>query len=152
MNRIAAFLFVLLHSIGSSPMPVFLKNRAIGLDDLLPAIAAVESSNRVWARSYLGEDFGRGLYGVSKIAFEHWKWFHGDHWVVKQNLGPDCLYNTNVGREVATWYLKWLDKYYDGRPDKLRLVLSAYNQGAAHTDRYGIAEDYVQKVFAGMRK
>lgn len=117
----------------------------------LPAIAHVESSNRQWARSYLGAEHGRGLYGISEIAFEHWKWYHGDHWVVKQGLGPDCLYNTNVGREVAIWYLFWLDKYYSNRSDKIRLVLSAYNQGPRHTDEKGLALEYVEKVFDGMR-
>ena len=151
MNRIIAYLFVLLHSIGSSPLTGIYGSKRHSWADYLPAIAAVESSNKQWARSYLGEDFGRGLYGVSKICFEHWKWFHQDHWVVKQNLGPDCLYNTNVGREVAEWYLSYLDKYYSGHPDKIHLVLSAYNAGPTHVDKYGIQHSYVEKVFAGLR-
>jgi hypothetical protein len=147
---ICGYLAVLPHFIGSSE-PTGARG-GLKWEDYLPAIAAVESSNRVWARSWLGQEHGRGLYGISEICFEHWRWYHPEHWVVKQGLGPDCLYNTNVGREIALWYIKWLSAYYKEKPNRVQWVLSAYNQGPRHTDRHGLAVDYVDLVLAYFRK
>jgi len=149
LRIVATLPVIVFHYLGSA---AFITSPGRSWADYLPAIAAVESSNRQWSHSYLGESFGRGRHHVSDIAFEHWKWMHQDHWVVKQRLGPDCLYNDDVNREIALWLLGWLSEQYAGRKDHVALVLSAYNQGLTYTEKHGIASNYVEKVMAGMRK
>lgn len=150
MLRLSAIIpMVVFHYLGSA---AWSPNAGMTWEDYLPAIAMVESSNRQWSYSYLGERFGRGRHHVSDIAFEHFKWVHPNHWIVRQGLGPDCLYNDDVNREVALWLLGWLSRQYSGRSNHVALVLSAYNQGLSYTERNGIASNYVEKVIAGMRK
>lgn len=68
------------------------------------------------------------------------------------NLGPDALFNSNLGADVAVYYLKWLDKYWAGHKDKVRMVLSSYNRGPTDTTRLGIATNYCELIFKEMRK
>lgn len=153
-QRIAlVFLIVLPLHFGSSATTGPSAHRGLRLEDYLPAIAAVESSNRQYARSWRGAEYGRGLYGVSEICYQHFKEKHPTNWAVMQNLGPESLYNTNLNRDVAEWYLRWLMKYYAKKGSSMMVyVLSAYNQGPTETDRGGLAPEYVEAVMAYFRK
>lgn len=112
----------------------------ISLDDLLPGIAWAESRSHPSRHSYLGPEYGRGLYGVSEDCLAHFNQVHGSNWK------PNDLYSPHVNRVVARWYLGWLDQYYTRHPDRLRRVLSAYNQGWRATDRWGVNNEYVDNV------
>jgi hypothetical protein len=115
----------------------------------LPAIRSVESSNYIWAKSYLGEYHGRGLYQISEIALkEYIKYNPSMSW-----LTPDSLYNSNVAESIALWTLEKHEK--DWRPhiggNIVPWVLSCYNQGARYTQENGVSEKYVDLVNKGMQ-
>lgn len=128
--------------------------KRLSWEDYLPAIAMVESSNFIWIDSWLGPDYGRGKYMIAKITWEQFKRDNPNHWAAKMNLDHTAVYNEQVGRDVALWYLNWLERYWRNAGiggNMVYYVLSSYNQGPGGHHRNGMATDYVQKVMAGMK-
>ena len=115
----------------------------------LPAIRSAESSNYIWAKSYLGAHHGRGLYQISEIALIEYKKYNPEmSW-----LTPDSLYNSNVAEAIALWLLKKHER--DWRPyvkgNIVPWVLSCYNQGARYTLENGVSDKYVDLVNKGLQ-
>lgn len=112
----------------------------------LPAIAHAESDGYIWAISRKGERHGRGMYQISEIALQHYIWEHpGTEW-----MEPKCLFNTNIARVIALWYLNKASRVYDEveyPSSRFAFVLSAYNVGIAGTLSNGINHAYVARVY-----
>lgn len=131
-----------------SATPKPFEKKSIDWEKVLPLICLVESSNRQWAHSYLGEEYGRGLYGVSELCLEEYKRKNqGNDWIT-----PAGLYNTNVGRTVALWYLRYLEeKYHKDDPLVFEKCLSSYFQGPTTTFKNGVNWKYVNDVLIGAK-
>jgi len=122
----------------------------ISWERFLPAIAWAESEHYAWAVSKKGARHGRGIYQVSEVCLQHYK----DETPGTEWIEPRALFNSNICRTVAIWYLQKCNSAYDEiRPDHSRFnwVLSAYNQGIRGVQVDGINWRYVQRVLDGRR-
>lgn len=122
------------------------------MDILLDSLIWPESKGEQWAVSYKGPQHGRGYFMVSEIMYTQYKWFHPDVWFVRQNLGPEALFNSNVGREVARYAIVWLSDYYNSKGKGLYYVITAYNCGISNTDAGMRSDKYYSEVMDEVRK
>lgn len=144
-------LFSVLGPIPLSMSSIAMSGRAgISWEAWLPAIAQAESDGYVWAVSKKGAHHGRGKYQISEIALQHYIWEHpGTEW-----MEPKCLFNTNIARVIALWYLNKASRVYDEveyPSSRFAFVLSAYNVGIAGTLSNGINHAYVSRVYGKRR-
>ena len=150
MKKIILGIVLLFSVLGPWPVtvtPLTITSRAgISWEAWLPAIAQAESDGYIWAVSRKGEKYGRGMFQISEIALTHYIWEHpGTEW-----MEPKCLFNTNIGRAIALWYLQKASRVYDEieyPSSRFAFVLSCYNVGISGTISNGINYPYVMRVF-----
>lgn len=129
----------------------------ISWEDWVECIAWQESRHNQWAVSRRGAFHGRGRYQISEPCLTHFIWEHpGSEW-----LTPKALFNNEIGRTIAIWYLYKASRVYDEiKPPARRFdwVLSAYNQGidgtlsnASPSNLGGINHEYVRGVWNARR-
>lgn len=120
-------------------------------EDYLDSIATVESRMHTMAVDPTGPYNGRGIYQISEPVLVQYKWSHPDaFWIT-----PDMLYNSNIARPIALWYLNWLDTSFRkiGINNMIvPCVLSGYNMGLKGTIDYGVRYQYVEKVLSEYEK
>jgi len=104
-------------------------------------LAWIESSNNPRAVSYKGAKYGRGLYQVSEKVLKEWNDFHPH-----EKYTPEDLFDPEINRKIATWYLYVRIPYMLRRykvPDTVEHRLIAYNWGIGHlVDWYRAGADY----------
>lgn len=62
-------------------------------------IAQIESGNNPRAISFLGEEYGRGLYQISEIVLKEYNKFNNT------NYDGYRLFDTNINTKIANWYM-----------------------------------------------
>jgi hypothetical protein len=113
-------------------------------------IGKIESSNRPGVCSFLGCQYGRGLYQVSEILLKEFNEFND-----KDYLEED-LFNESINKQIAEWYLikriPQMLRYY-GKEVNLKNILISYNEGikavvdGKYEDReHGYVEKYLRLV------
>lgn len=111
----------------------------------MSAIAFIESSNRPHICSYLGCQYGRGLYQISEIVLKEYNQFR------KTDYKPDDLFNPAVNTKIACWYLteripSMLRAY--NHPVTLHNILWAYNAGIGNLVKNRLPDEtkaYIRK-------
>lgn len=116
--------------------------QTVDLAIYLRGIAYAESSYGVYTNDPAGAKWGRGLYGIGEAVLEDFvranREYTGTH--------PNKLYEKDFAAIVCLWNLKRNHALFNGSIEK---TISAHNQGAAGTIKYGIAEKYFKAVMYG---
>ncbi len=155
MRKILAVCFLLGFTESEMTLPpmrgvTMLQRSGISWHSWIECIAWQESRHWQWAKSKLGVYHGRGRYQISVPCLNHYIWEHpGTEWIT-----PDSLYNVEISRQIAIWYLEKCSRVYDEiNPPHGRFewVLSAYNQGIDGTISNGINHSYVKGVWEARR-
>ena len=114
----------------------------------MDGLAMVESSGESSAVSFLGAEYGRGLFQISEIALRDYGMYHS------RQYEPEDLFDPVINYEIATWMvdyrIKQLLKHY-GHEITVENVLQVYNIGIGSFNRGERAYGYVQKYMAQVK-
>lgn len=99
----------------------------------MSVVAEIESSNN--PKAYNEKSQARGLFQITPIALRHYNETSNYH--LLGLVEDDELFDPNINRKVASWYLNWL---YD-RTWTVRDTLIAYNWGIGNWRKWRIRKD-----------
>lgn len=116
--------------------------QTVDLSIYLRGIEYAESSYGVYTNDPAGAKWGRGVYGIGEAVLADFvlanREYTGTH--------PNKLYEKPFAAVVCLWNLKRHYALFNGSIEK---TISAHNQGATGTIKYGIAEKYFKAVMYG---
>ena len=113
--------------------------------DIMYGIGKTESKFKEKANSFLGAEYGRGLFQISEIVLKDYNLYFGTEYE------PNELYNPEINIEIAAWaynrnryYLRSLDEVTDD------LLIMAFNMGAFSIKSGNYNYDYLNKVISSL--